>query len=314
MKALMMSELRQRMRGKRWWILLGIWFAVLLGLVVLIRQAVLSSTMDPDTDIGVVMFASLALLVLALACLVVPALTATSINGERDRGTLAILQATTLAPWQIIAAKFAAALITTAAFLAATLPIALWSVAEGGVGIAKVGAVYLTLFGVSSVLLAGAMAASAIVRRPALSAVLSYGFVFFLTIGTLILFGITMATVEYDFDGDGPDYGARWLVLAPNPFVVLADAAPASPEDRSDDPLASMRYGIREARDPQSYEIESFDPETGEPIFEGEPEPPPPVWPYGLGIELAFGVFALYVATERLRVPAKKLPRGERIA
>lgn len=309
-----MSELRQRMRGKRWWILLGIWFAVLLGLVVLIRQAVLSSTMDPDTDIGVVMFASLALLVLALACLVVPALTATSINGERDRGTLAILQATTLAPWQIIAAKFAAALITTAAFLAATLPIALWSVAEGGVGIAKVGAVYLTLFGVSSVLLAGAMAASAIVRRLALSAVLSYGFVFFLTIGTLILFGITMATVEYDFDGDGPDYGARWLVLAPNPFVVLADAAPASPEDRSDDPLASMRYGIREARDPQSYEIESFDPETGEPIFEGEPEPPPPVWPYGLGIELAFGVFALYVATERLRVPAKKLPRGERIA
>lgn len=307
-----MSELRQRMRGKRWWILLGIWFAVLLGLVVLIRQAVLSSTMDPDTDIGVVMFASLALLVLALACLVVPALTATSINGERDRGTLAILQATTLAPWQIIAAKFAAALITTAAFLAATLPIALWSVAEGGVGIAKVGAVYLTLFGVSSVLLAGAMAASAIVRRPALSAVLAYGFVFFLTIGTLILFGITMATVEYD--SDGPDHGARWLVLAPNPFVVLADAAPASPEDRNDDPLAGMRYGIREARDPQSYEIESFDPETGEPIFEGEPEPPPPVWPYGLGIELAFGLFALYVATERLRVPAKKLPRGERIA
>lgn len=308
-----MSELRQRVRGRRWWILLGIWFAVLLGLVVLIRQAVVSSNSDPDPDVGIVMFASLALLVLALACLVVPALTATSINGERDRGTLAILQATTLRPWEIVAAKFIAAIVTTAAFLVVTFPIALWAIAEGGVSFAKAAAVYLTLLCVSSVLLAGAMAASAVVRRPALSAVLAYGFVFFLVIGTPILFGITMATVDYVDEGR-LDYGPRWLVLAPNPFVVLADAAPSSPGERSSDPLASMRYAIREARDPQSYRIERFDPQTGEPIFEDEPEPPPPVWPYGLGIELGLGIFAFYVATQRLHVPAKKLPRGERIA
>ena len=313
MKALIMSELRQRMRGKRWWILLGVWFAVLFGLVVLIRQAFLSTSFEANPDVGIVMFASLALLVLALACLVVPALTATGINGERDRGTLAILQATALRPWEIVAAKFIAAFITTAAFLVVTFPIALWAMAEGGVSAAKAVAVYLTLLCVSAVLLAGALAASAMVRRPSLSAVLSYGFVFFLTIGTPILFGISMATVDYP--NEGPlDYGPRWLVLAPNPFVVLADAAPSSPGDRSSDPLASMRYAIREARDPQSYQIERFDPATGEPIFEQEPEPPPPVWPYGLGIELALAVFALYVATERLRVPAKKLPRGERIA
>ncbi|MBW3594834.1 MAG: ABC transporter permease [Actinobacteria bacterium] len=314
MTALIMSELRQRMRGKRWWILLGIWFAVLLGLIVLIRQALVSTSPDHDLEVGVVMFASLALLVLALACLVVPALTATSINGERDRGTLAILQATALRPWEIVAAKFIAALVTTAAFLAATIPIALWAIAEGGVSLGKAAAVYLTLFGVSAVLLAGAMGASAIVRRPALSAVLAYGFVFFLTIGTLILYGITMTTVDYDFDGSPPDYGVRWLVLAPNPFVVLADAAPASPDDQDDDPLAGMRYSIRQARDPQSYQIQSFDPQTGEPIFEEEPEPPPPVWPYGLAIEAGFAAFAFYVATQRLGVPAKKLPRGERIA
>ena len=313
MNALILSELRQRMRGKRWWILLAIWFGVLFGLVLLIRQAVVSSAVDEE-PVGIIMFASLVLLMLALACLILPALTATSINGERDRGTLAILQATTLRPWQIVGAKFIAAFITSAAFLAVTIPIALWSVAEGGVGVGKTATVYLTLLGVSVVLLAGGMVASAVVRRPALSAVLAYGFVFFLTIGTLILFGISMATVDYNYEGGGPDYGPRWLILAPNPFVVLADAAPSDPEEQFDDPLGSIRYSIREARDPLRYEIESFDPETGDPIFKNEPGDAPPVWPYGLGIQLAFAAIAFYVANERLRVPAKKLPRGERIA
>lgn len=313
MNALILSELRQRVRGKRWWTLLGIWFFTLLGLIVLIRQALVNSPGQDQSKIGLIMFASLALLVLALACLVVPALTATSINGERDRGTLAILQATALRPWQIVGAKFAAAAITTAAFLAVTIPIALWCIAEGGVGVVKTTTVYVTLFGVSFVLLAGAMAASAVVRRPALSAVLAYGFVGFLTIGTLILYGISMVTVEYSMD-EGRNYGARWLILAPNPFVVLADAAPASPGDEFDDPLGSIRYSIRQAREPQRYEVESFDPETGEPIFPNDPRDAPAVWPYGLGIELAFAGLAFWVATERLRVPAKKLPRGERIA
>ena len=312
MKALVVSELRQKIRGRRWWSLLSIWFGVLFGLVALIRWAALNSA-SPAEEPGLIMFASLAMLVLGLACLVVPALTATSINGERDRGTLAILQATMLRPWQIVAAKFIAALITTAAFLIVTIPLSLWAVAEGGVGVGKAAAVYLALFSISFVLLAGGMGASALVRRPALSAVLAYGFVFFLTIGTLILFAVSMATVDYE--GGDEDYGARWLIIAPNPFVVLADAAPASPEDRfGDDPLASIRYSIREARDPQSFEIQGFDPNTGEPIFKDQPEEPAPVWPYGLAIELLLGGFAFYIATERLRVPAKRLPRGERIA
>ena len=318
MKALVLSELRQRMRGKRWWILLGIWFLSLFGLVALIRAAmdraneVSGSGSQPE--VGAMMFSSLALLVLAFACLVLPALTATSINGERDRGTLAILQATTLLPWQIVGAKFIAALVTAGAFLGATLPLVAWSMAEGGVPFDRAVATYLTLFGVSSVLLAGAMAASAIARRPALSAVLAYGLVFFFTIGTLILFGISMSTVDYSPSTGAPDHGPRWLILAPNPFVVLADASPASRADQYDDPLAGIRYSIREARNPQSYRIEGFDPVTGEPIIPDEPRDPAPVWPYGLAIEGAFGVFALYVARERLRVPAKRLPRGERIA
>lgn len=314
MKALVMSELRQRMRGKRWWIVLGLWFLILLGLVTLIRAAILRSlefNPDPTVEIGAIMFGTLALLVLALACLIVPTLTATSINGERDRGTLAILQATTLRPWQIVIAKFLAALITTGAFLVATLPIALWALAEGGVGVGKAAAVYLTLFGITFVLLAGGLGASSLVRRPALSALLSYAFVGFLTIGTLILLGISMATAEYD--GGRVDYGPRWLIIAPNPFVVLADAAPESGGEDLDDPLNSMRGAIRDVREPRVFPYEG-DLCSGEGCTPPDPKEAAPVWPYGLGIQFAFAVFALYVATERLRVPAKRLPRGERIA
>ena len=318
-----MSELRQRVRGKRWWILLAVWFAVLLGLVVLIRASMhrtLEFNPDPNLDMGSIMFGSLALLVLGFACLIAPSLTATSINGERDRGTLAILQATTLRPWQIVTAKFAAALITTVAFLVATLPIAVWSMLEDGIGLGKALAVYLTLFGITFVLLAAGLLASAVVRRPALSSLLSYAFVFSLTIGTLILFGISTTTAEYDPETGTTDYGARWLILSPNPFVVLADAAPESDGDNFDDPLNSMRDAIRDIREPRPY---FFDDGMMECEPSGECSPPPappepdeaaPVWPYGLGIQLALALFALYVATERLRVPAKRLPRGERIA
>ena len=322
MKALIMSELRQRTRGKRWWIVLGILFSIVLGLVTLIRSAMLRSlefNPDPTVNIGSIMFGSLALLVLALICLMAPSLTATSINGERDRGTLAILQATTLRAWQIVLAKFVAALATAAMFLAVTVPIALWAIAEGGVGAGKALAVYLTLFGVSFVLLAGGLLASGLARRPAISALLSYGFVGFLTIGTLILFGISTTTAEYDPETGTTDNGVRWLILSPNPFVVLADAAPESGGEDLDDPLNSMRDAIRNVREPRTFIYGGqvlCDPsgECESPPMPPEPEEAAAVWPYGLGIQLAFAVFALYVATERLRVPAKRLPRGERIA
>ncbi len=312
MKALIMSELRQRIRGKRWWILLGIWFLALLGLVLLVRGATrraLEFNPDTNVEVGAIMFGSLALFILALSCLVVPSLTATSINGERDRGTLAILQATLLQPWQIVAAKSIAAAIATAAFLIATVPIGLWCMANGGVGLKRGAAVYLTLFVVSIVLLAGGVMASSIVRRPALSAVLAYGFVFLLTIGTFILFGVSMATAQ--FSNDGPDYGPRWLIVAPNPFIVLADAGPVGGGDEIDDPLSGMRAWIREIRTPPPSSGRLGGPVE---LLPEEQETPPPVWPYGLAIELAFAALAFYVATNRLHVPAKRLPRGERIA
>lgn len=326
-----MSELRQRVRGKRWWILLVAWVLVLFGLLLMVRQAasraLSQTTFDElgnplsriiDAPLGPAMFGSLMLFTLILVCLVVPSLTSTSINGERDRGTLAVLQATLLRPWAIALAKFVSAMAIAGVFLLATLPLILWCYLEGGLGAGRVLVTYLILALVCAVLIAVGLTASTLVRRPALSAVMSYGVVFALTLGTLIVFGLSLLgapqeQVRVEVPG-GPDFtvtqqviGWRWVLLAPNPFVVLADAAPRSDEQRLPDPLAGIRDGVRDARRPPS--VEGF-----QGFAEVEQEEPPAVWPAGMLIEIALAGAAGYVTVRRLHVPARRLAPGQRVA
>ena len=290
----MVSELRQRLRGRRWWVVLGVWFLVLLGLLALARSAVSGST---ELQRGPFMFGSLALFVLSLACLVVPSLTSGAINGERQSGTMAVLQATLLRPWDIVLAKLGAAVLTAAAFLAATIPLAVWCLAEGGVNAGAVAVTYLLLFVTCAVLAAIGLAASALVRRGALAAVAAYAVVFALTVGSPIVFGLSFIGAD---SGGGSGIGSRWVLLAPNPIVVLADAVPPLTRDRDDlgDPLGGLGMILRELR---SGPLEA-------------PGAPPPIWPVGLGLQIILGALATTLTVDRLRVPARRLRSGERVA
>jgi len=337
MNALVVSELRQRIRGKRWWILLALWMFILTGLIALIRAAMMrardySETAIsreghffepppfPSEAIGQGMFGTLVLLILGLSCLIVPALTATSINGERDRGTLAVLQSTLYRPMHIVGAKFLAGWITAAAFVLASLPLALWAAGHGGVELGRALIVYAILLLVAALLVLVGLAASAVIRRPTLSVMAAYALVFLLTIGTPILFGIAVATAPEGFFER--DIGWRWTILAPNPVVVLADAAPQSGERYELDPLEGIRRGVRDARRPPivyDQRGRPIDPETGERLRRRdllrEPESTaPPLWPTGVAIDAALIALATYVSVARLKVPARRLRAGERVA
>ena len=325
MRALLASELRQRLRSRKWWVLVALWTAALFLIMIPIRIAGRHNSQfyfgdRADYDLGPLMFGSLALLVLGLSCLVIPSLTAMAINGERDKGTLAVLQATLLRPHEIVFAKFLSGLVTAGVFLVATLPIAAWCYIEGSVSFVRLAGVYLVLLVVAGVLVALALFASALVRRPALSAVLSYGLVAMLTIGTGIVYGIAEVTAQPPVTTgpiESPDPGNRWLLLAPNPFVVLADAAPRSRVEL-DDPLASIQEGIRYLRTPEPiyyYESPANNPNAPPRLIRPqEPEEVPPVWPYGLMIELGVAAAAILVTIARLRVPVRRLAPGHRVA
>lgn len=320
MKALIASELRQRIRGKRWWGLLAIWFLVLYGFTALVRQGAKHAfSFEPEfaDPVGIVMFGSLVLFVLGLMCLVIPSLTSTSINGERDRGTLAVLQSTLMRPHQILIAKLGSAMIAATAFLAATIPLTLWAGTEGGIGFGRTVVVYLLLLITAALLVVIGLVASAVVRRPSLSAVAAYSMVFLLTIGTPILFALSLATAEErDFERL---VGWRWAILAPNPFVVVSDAAPRTGSDRffNNDPLEAIRDGVRSARrPPQPRTVNEF----GEPVesFQSlensEPDDGPALWPTGMAIQAALAGVGIYIVIRKLKVPARKLGTGERIA
>ena len=352
------QEFRLRIRAGRWRWLLGAWFVTLAAFTVLVRLALGATAGEAAVDnrpYGTPMYGSLMLLVLGMGMLVVPALTAQSVNGDRERGTLATLQVTRLSAAQIAVGKLAAAWGTSLVFLALTLPLVAWSVAEGGVPFGRLVVTMLVVALLLGVVCAIAQALSALLARSTTSAVLSYLVVFALTIGTLIVFGLAAAlttqpvtrtvrqpvyaepsspvlppTVKPTPDGY-QDYTYTttesrtdrvWWLLAPNPFVVLADAAPALPERRDPvtqrrlpsgfDPLGEIGRGVRYLRaGPDLVETVASD----SPLAPAQPEPPPPpVWPYGLVVDVLLGAGALLVTTRRLRTPVRTLPRGLRVA
>lgn len=375
-RAVARQEFTQRIRKGRWRWLLAAWFLVLLGVSVLMRQALDDVGEEITPYRGAVMYGGLMLLVLSLALLVVPALAAQSVNGDRERGVLATLQVTRLSPFEIALGKFVAAWGTTLVFLALTAPLVLWCINEGGVDGESVVVVTLVMAVLLGTVCAVALALSALLSRSTTSSVLSYLSVFALTLGTLIVFGLATAVTQQEIrrtervptefleppSGGEPTPGGFqdveyvetitrtdrvWWLLAPNPFVVLADAAPFRPrcffpaadfpneferqqairecDDAGMDPLGNIGRGVRELRKPPSESVHAgFAASTvppGDPGFGTAPVPdlPPPsrgapVWPTGLAINLLLGVGSLAVATRRLRTPARTLAPGQRVA
>lgn len=249
---------------------------------------------------------------------------------------------TRLSAAQIALGKLAAAWGTALVFLALTLPVVAWAMAEGGLPLVNVVSTLLVVALLLGVVCALALCLSAVFARSITSALMSYLTVFALTVGTLIAFGLStaltseQATVTYRNPAIDPETGEidpdapmvrdtytttrvrpdrTWPLLAPNPFVVLADSAPGLP-DRFDrrtglrvpqplDPLGELGNAIRDARRPPSD-----DGRSGE-----RPEDEPgPVWPYGLVFDVLLGAAAVTVTVRRLRTPAHRLPRGVRIA
>ncbi|NUS45577.1 MAG: ABC transporter permease [Mycobacteriaceae bacterium] len=317
-------EFRIRLRTGRWRWLLGSWVVVVGVFTVLMRLSL--SEIDENRPYGVPMFGCLMLFVLALAMIVSPTLTAQSINGDRERGTLATLQVTRLTPTQIALGKLLAAWSVGVAALLLTLPFVVWCLIEGGINPLAV----LAVFGVVAVLIgvvcAVSQAISALLARSITSALLSYVVMFALTVGTVIVFSLATAlsAEQHTPGGDIGSYRQErpdhvWWLLAPNPFVVLADATPQLDPtyDRRTgeyrphpfDPLGELGRGIRELREDPNTRRDYDDYEGGR-----RHDSAGRVWPTGLAVDLILGAGAVLITIRRLRIPSRALPKGVRVA
>lgn len=305
------------------------------------------------------MFSTIVFFVLLLGSLVSPALSGNAINGDRESGVLATTQVTLISTWQLVLGKFLAAWITALAFLVAALPFMLFAVALGKVSLATIAISTLILAIELGVIAAIGVGLSGIQTRPLFSIVTTYLVIAALSVGTLIVFGLAGLAVQstatntssyFDYANPPSDeesgtwtcttpethsysvprFDLFWGVLAANPYVVVADAAPGSfnGDGYPTDLFGWIAVGVRSAQqtpelntvhddcangntpDRSSPNFVNSDYETSQEIYDRAV----PSWFVGLTIHLLLGAGALFWAKRRTDTPAKRLPTGSRVA
>lgn len=342
-------ELRQRIRTSRWVVVLSVWAVVIYG-VALLSWLATSGMTEPDASSpaltatrSVVLYSVTVFFVLGLSMLVVPSLTASSVNGDREHGVLATLQITLLSPWEIILGKLLASWVLAGVFLAVGVPVMVFSLIVGGIGFGTLLAALGCLAVVIASICAIGLMFSTLTARPVTSVVLTYLTVGFLVFGTLILAAVIspllIERVDRDVritrvdDGQGrlspPDQQCVWVkqardevrtdkiwgLVAVNPFVVVADAAPGRSASRQAfEPLGGISDSVRSFRaGPAAQRLDECWLEQVRSWPGEDTADTGPVWPYGLGVLAVAGIGATWLAVRRVRTPIRKLPKGIRI-
>jgi ABC-type transport system involved in cytochrome c biogenesis permease component len=326
-------ELRQRVRGVAWYVLLGVFVALIL-LVTFLTTLALGYAEAP----GAGLYSTIIYFVLLLGTLVTPALSGNAVNGDRDNGTLATMQVTLVSTPQLVLGKFLAAWITALAFLVAALPFLIFSFVIGGAQLDIVVISVLVLAAELGVVAAIGVGLSGIIRKPLFSIVVTYLVVSLLSVGTLIAFTlgglvsqtrVTIPNEYYDFETGEcvtqgtyetsiPRFDQVWWILAANPYVVLADAVPTHYDTygNPNDLFGGIKYGLRSAQQPPDLdgygceEQQDQDYPTAREVIDGSV----PGWFVGFGIHLAMSVGALWGAIALTHAPSRRLAAGSRVA
>jgi len=342
-RTLVSLELRQRVRSVAWYVLLGVYGLILICVTALAFLA-FSSTPHPGAEI----YSTVVFVTLLLAMLVSPALTGNAINGDREAATLAPVQVTLATTGEIVTGKFLAGWITGLAFAVVAVPFMILATFAGGVSPLVVLVSLVVLVVEIAVISAIGVAFSGILARPLFSVACTYLVVAALVLGTLIAFGLSGAAIrtpvassyrsaQYDSSGGiescdpwekstyyTPRYDQVWWMLAPNPFVILADATPTAFDANGNptDLFGSLKAGIRSAQiAPKTSTVydeckpgNGFQAEEQQPTSEQIIAETTPSWFVGLALQVLLAGLLLWWAWSRTRTPARRLPPGTRIA
>lgn len=345
-------EMRQRLRGRGWYIMMAVWFVV-IGLVFMLSALTTAATGSQ----GPIAFELVVGFVLFFGLLVAPGLSANAINGDRAAGTLAILQITLLKPGQILWGKWLASWVASLAFLVLSMPFIFWALALGGVNPVESLVSLLMLSIELGLICALGTGISALAARPLFSIVSTYMLVALLTLGTLIAFGLSFTLVEeknvevsYSYymgdassdelqgmvvDAEGcvtetyqqsvfHTEKTTWL-LAANPFVIVADAVPYARSEQT--PQRSAQYTSEEEyREPgvmeaisQGVRMAQAGPQYKTTCAESygffnDTGDQFPIWPLGLLLQSVLAGVLLWLGRRKLITPVRRLPPGARIA
>ncbi len=285
-------ELRQRVRSRRANVVLTGYLTLLsaaVGLLVWGLQQDRAEGTAVTQGTGQTLFGTLLFGILGLVCFIVPGVAAGAVAGERERLTLVPLQVTLLTPGQVLRGKLLASLAFTTLLLVATLPLLAVAYVLGGVSVPEIAGGLLLVLASAAFLGVISIWASTLLRRVQRATVVSYGLVGLLVLGTPVAYGVQVVATGQLAPAearDGFSGSQRWeslLLVAPNPFLVTADALGHSTDGEGPSPFTPAQDALRRRDDRRNGvpRIDDFGRSGG---FAGPPmmvPGPPPFGPDG---------------------------------
>jgi ABC-type transport system involved in multi-copper enzyme maturation permease subunit len=229
--AIIVKELRGRMRGRRAFVVVTI-HVLLLALFAWMLQRIneeqirnLSAfggqTTYAGASVGRGIFLGLLMLQTLMVSVLAPAATAGAISSEREHQTLDLLAVTPISSFAIVLGKLFSALAWVFILILASIPVTALVFVYGGVAPDDVVRGYLVLFATVIGLGSIGIFFSALTRRTGASTGLTFVITLVLTIGTFFLWVYFSTTGEVSATGVRKQPSEAVLYL--NPFVAQAD-------------------------------------------------------------------------------------------
>ena len=233
---IMVKELRSRMRGRRAFVVLTVYLAILAliayGAYVVIvpnaqAQGGFGGPVNASAMVGQAIFILLSVFQLLLVCFIAPAFTAGAVSLEREKQTLDLLISTPMRPGAIIVGKLLAALAFVFLMILAAVPLSALVLLYGGAEAEDIVRQQVVLLATAVGLGAIGLFFSALIKRTQAATVLTYITMLALTVGTILLFVFWSALMVRGneeagrFDGLN-DRAPEWLVY-PNPVIAMTD-------------------------------------------------------------------------------------------
>lgn len=176
------------------------------------------------------LYAILASIEFALILFIVPAITSSSISGERERQTLEILLTTRLTPLQIIKGKLASSISLIILVVVSSLPVLAVVFSIGGIRLIDLLQLMVCIIVTAIFIGSIGLFFSSLFRRTTISTVFTYGAIIFLVLGTVGILTAIYFMVEIRIDSNAyveavsyqvPELGNLILILLINPAVTL---------------------------------------------------------------------------------------------
>ena len=232
--AILVKELRGRMRGRRAFVIVTI-YLILLALIGWMLQRMNEEAFNLNNCIGcgTVSFASatvgrgifvgLLMLQTLIVAVLAPASTSVAISGERERQTLDLLAVTPISSLAIVLGKLLSALAWVFVLVLASIPITALVFVFGGVGPEDVLRGYAILLATVVGLGSIGLFFSALLRRTGASTGVTYVVTLLLVIGSVFIWDFLDLTAPRNSIGVAARPPQALLFL--NPFIAESDVA-----------------------------------------------------------------------------------------